>query len=222
MVGEYQHPRAPQTRKSLVWSVAETPLRVCVVSVTLTCLPPSVCGTSEVFLGEKREQCTISCVRARTRACGASRAHAINGDGYTKLFQEKNAACGAANRSCSALKRATMLKIEGKGRIKGNNFSGGWRANNGFPAPPKHRAGCFGVSSILRQEFAGVSITLTCPPPKGRSVRAVDGGRGSVFLLALSRCVRACAVLLAHMPYVVVDTRSFSQEKAAASHVVAV
>ena len=53
-------------------------------------------------------------------------------------------------------------------------------------------------------------------------MRAIDGGRGCVFLLALSRCVRAYAVLLAHMPYVVVDTRSFSQEKAAASHVVAV
>ena len=137
------------------------------VLITLTCLPPSVCGTSEVFLGEKREQCTISCVRARTRACGASRAHAINGDGYAKLFKEKNAACGAANRSCSALKRATMLEIDGKDRIKRSTFSGGWRANNGFPAPPKHGAGWFGVSLILRQEFAGVSITLTAPPLKG-------------------------------------------------------
>lgn len=43
-----------------------------------------------------------------------------------------------------------------------------------------------------------------------------------VFLLVLPRCVRARAVLLARMPYMVVDARSFPQEKAAASDVVAV
>ena len=61
-------PRAPQTRRALVWSVADTAPRVCVVSITLTCLPPSVCGTKTSFFGEKRVQCTV-CVRACAYTC---------------------------------------------------------------------------------------------------------------------------------------------------------
>ena len=68
LVANISTPRAPQTRRALVWSVADTVPRVCAVSVTLTCLPPSVCERKTSFLGEKRVQCTV-CVRACAYTC---------------------------------------------------------------------------------------------------------------------------------------------------------